>query len=81
MPTVVTHLQQRGVRLPQDATVVSRDDDAFLESIVRPIPRYVCDPAQFARRVSRAALKLAASGVFHTRPVRLLARFVASAGS
>jgi LacI family transcriptional regulator len=79
--TVVTHLQRRGVRVPEDATVVSRDDDAFLESIVPPIPRYVCNPAQFARHVSRAVLELAGSGAFSARPVRLLAKFVAGAGS
>ena len=74
--TVVTHLQRRGVRVPEDATVVSRDDDAFLDSIVPPIPRYVCHPARFARRILRAALELARGGVSSTRPVRLLPKFV-----
>jgi LacI family transcriptional regulator len=78
--TVVTHLQRRGIRLPGDVAVISRDDDAFLESIVPPIPRYVNDPAQFARRVSRAVLELAGSGMFSLLPVRLLAKFVAGAG-
>jgi LacI family transcriptional regulator len=77
--TVVTHLQRRGVRVPEDATVVSRDDDAFLESIVPPIPRYVCQPAPFARRILRATLELALGGVSSTRPVRLLPKFVGGA--
>lgn len=78
--TVVTHLQHRSIRLPADATVVSRDDDAFLQSILPPIPRYVPNPSQFARHISRAALELARNGVFSTRPVRLLAKFVEGAG-
>lgn len=75
--TVVTHLLRRGVRLPEHATIVSRDEDAFLESIVPPIARYVPSPRQFAHRVSKAALALAQEGTFSTKPVRLLAAFIA----
>jgi hypothetical protein len=56
--------------------VISRDDDAFLNFVVPRVARYTSDPAQFARRLSRAALTLAQQGTAPIRPVRLMPRFV-----
>lgn len=75
--TALTHLLRRGVRVPQNVAVISRDDDAFLDFVVPRVARYVSDPAQFARRLSRAALTLAQQGTAPIRPVRLMPRFVA----
>jgi DNA-binding LacI/PurR family transcriptional regulator len=56
--------------------VISRDDDAFLDCVVPRVARYASDPAQFARRLSRAALALVQQGTAPIRPVRLMPRFV-----
>lgn len=75
--TTLTHLAWRGVRVPQDVAVISRDDDVFLDFAVPRVARYASDPAQFARRMSRAAIQLAQQGVSPTRAVRLMPRYVA----
>jgi LacI family transcriptional regulator len=75
--TTLTHLARRGVRVPQEVAVISRDDDAFLDFVVPRVTRYASAPAQFARRVSRAAIQLARQGVSPARAVRLMPRYVA----
>ena len=74
--TALTHLARRGVRVPQDMPLVSRDDDAYLDFVVPRVARYSADPAEFARRLSRAvrARLLAEEDGF--RRVRLLPRFI-----
>lgn len=57
--TVFLHLQGAGYRIPEDISLVSLTDDNFFEYI-RPRPtRYVFDPDHYARKVARAALKVA----------------------
>ncbi|MBI5773231.1 MAG: substrate-binding domain-containing protein [Verrucomicrobia bacterium] len=75
--TALTHLSRRGVRVPQEVAVVSRDDDAFLEFVVPRMARYTSDPAQFARRVARVAMQLAQQGFAAPRAVRLMPRYLA----
>ncbi|MBI5685251.1 MAG: substrate-binding domain-containing protein [Verrucomicrobia bacterium] len=75
--TVVTLLLRRGLRIPQDVAVISRDDDAFLEFLTPAISRYVSAPESFARRLSRAVIQLAQAGFVSVKPVRLMPRFVA----
>lgn len=74
--TTLTALTQRGVRVPEEVALISRDDDAFLDLAVPRITRYTSDPAHFARKVSRAVLELAQQGFLAPRAVRLLPRFV-----
>ena len=62
--TVLTFLMRRGLRLPQDAAVISRDDDAFLDFVTPRVARYNNNPRQFARRVSNVVLQMARSGAF-----------------
>ncbi len=74
--TVLTHLQRRGVRLPQDVSLISRDDDAFLDAVVPSVARYACDPAAFARRVSRIVLQLARTGAAPARQTLMMPAYV-----
>jgi len=75
--TVVTYLLRRGLRIPEDVAVISRDDDSFLEFLTPKPARYVSDPETFARRLSRAVIQFAQTGVAPSQPIRLMPQFVA----
>jgi LacI family transcriptional regulator len=49
--TVVSFLAQRGLSVPRDVSLVSREDESFL-TYLRPAPaRYTCNPKTYARRL------------------------------
>lgn len=77
--TLVSHLHRRGVRVPEDAAVISRDDEPFLAHLVPTLARYAVDQAQFARRASRMLLELLRGGLRHGRVHYLMPRFLAGA--
>lgn len=74
--TVLTHLQRRGCRIPQDIAVISRDDEAFLQHTTPVVARYAANPAQFAARVSTAARQLAETGALPPRALRLMPQWL-----
>jgi DNA-binding LacI/PurR family transcriptional regulator len=74
--TVVTHLMQRGQRIPRDMAVMSRDDEAFLEHVTPAVTRYATNPVQFARRVSMVVRQLAEAGALPPRAIRLMPKLV-----
>lgn len=74
--TALSHLQCRGVRLPRDFSLISRDDDAFLDVVVPSVARYACDAAAFARRVSRIVLQLARTGFATARQTLIMPAFI-----
>ena len=74
--TALTALQQRGTRIPQDLSLISRDNDAFLDFVVPRIARYACNPATFARRVSRVVFQLKSEGPVSARQILLMPEFV-----
>ena len=77
--TVMMFLMQRGKRIPQDMAVVSRDNEPFLQHAVPPVTCYAASSAQFARRVSKAALQLAETGKLPPKALRLMPQFVRGA--
>lgn len=74
--TALGHIHARGLRVPMDIALVSRDDEPFLKHVVPPVARYAVNPALFARKVSRAVLELAQSGVVQPHNYRLIPRFI-----
>ena len=74
--TVLTFLMQQGLRLPSQAAVISRDDDAFLEFLTPRMARYSSSAMTFARRVTETVLGIAGSGKAPSKPIRLMPRFV-----
>jgi DNA-binding LacI/PurR family transcriptional regulator len=74
--TVVMHLQRRGVRLPQDAAVISRDDDPFFCHSSPDISRYAMNPDHFARKVSKAVRQLAETGALRGEAIRLIPKYL-----
>lgn len=65
--TTVTFLAQRCLRVPQDVSLISRDDETFL-SYLNPAPaRYWCSPRTFAKRLMQPLmLKLRGEKLGHT---------------
>lgn len=74
--TVMMFLMRRGIRIPHDMAVVSRDDEIFLAHAVPAVTRYASSPSQFARRMSQAARQLAETGALPPRAIRLMPRLV-----
>lgn len=55
---VITLLAQMQLRVPQDVSLISRDDDALLSAIF-PLPaRYIVNPSTFARRLIQPLSRL-----------------------
>ena len=74
--TVTMHLMRRGIRLPEDAVVLSRDDESFLWHASPSLGRYAVDAEQFARRVARAMRELAESGTLVPRSIRMMPKLI-----
>ena len=69
-------LLHRRLRLPQDAALISRDDDPFLEFVVPTVARYSTEPTLFARKVSRTVLRLAQGVTLLPQDYRVMPQFV-----
>lgn len=74
--TVTSVLGQMGRSIPEDVSVISRDEDTFLSYLVPEPARYVEDPIQFARKVQRMALRLSQGEPVAGRAMRLIPRLV-----
>jgi len=75
--TVMMHLMQRGLRIPRDMAVLSRDDENFLQHAIPSVARYAASPTQYARRLSLAARKLAETGALRPRAIRIMPELIA----
>lgn len=60
--TVVSGLARLGWRVPEQVSVLSRDDDPFLSFLVPAPARYVAHPREFARSVVRPVAELLDGG-------------------
>lgn len=74
--TVSMHLMRRGVRLPKDVAVLSRDDEIFLAHSSPSVSRYSVSTKTFARKVAQAVRNLADNGVLPTRSIQMIPRLV-----
>jgi DNA-binding LacI/PurR family transcriptional regulator len=54
--TVLGHLSVCKLRVPEDMTIISREDDSYLESVVPSLTRYSGNPELFATKLSRVVL-------------------------
>ncbi len=72
-----TLLAQRGLRIPQDISLISRNDDPFLAAVAPAPARYVASPLAFAKKLLSPLLQLM-NGERLARPQSLLLpKFVA----
>jgi LacI family transcriptional regulator len=72
--TVASHLTNLGVRLPGRMSLICRDRDWFLDSFVPRVARYEFNDAQVARRLARAVVQLATTGLLEPRPILIMPR-------
>lgn len=73
---VVSRLAQAGVRVPEDISIVSRDDDPFL-GYMSPVPaRYVVNPHTMAKSLLRPVLELLEGSPITQRTARIMPEFV-----
>lgn len=70
--TVTSVLAQRGLRVPRDVSVVSRDDEPFFEFLVPPPTRYAASPHAFAKKLLKPLLQLLAGEAVVPRSTRIL---------
>ena len=70
-------LAQRGLRVPQDISLISRDDDPFLASLVPEPARYRVDPHSFAKKIVGSLLQIINRSATLRSPTPLLPKFAA----
>ncbi len=73
--TALTHLQRRGLTMPGEVAVISRDDDTYLRHAVPALARYTSAAQPFAKKVGEALLQLLENPVRNIRPVRIMPEF------
>ena len=76
--TVVGRLAQCGYRIPQDISVISRDEDedTFLSFVVPAPARYTASPHAMAKTLLRTVLELLEDGVVTQGSVRIMPDFI-----
>ncbi|MSU66255.1 MAG: GntR family transcriptional regulator [Opitutus sp.] len=74
--TVSSKLAQLGVRIPEDMSVISRDEDLFLSFLVPTPARYVVSPHAMARTLLRPVLELLEGDVVTKRALRIMPEFI-----
>jgi LacI family transcriptional regulator len=79
--TVQSVLAQRGLRVPGDISLISRDDDPFLRFLAPPPARYVITPSTFARRLLHHVLQLAERRPPSSRHSLILPKFCAGSST
>jgi LacI family transcriptional regulator len=74
--TVLGYLLKRGLKFPQDALLISRDHDPFLEYMVPTVARYALNPSQYAKVASRIVIQLATGETLPQREIRLIPELI-----
>ncbi len=73
--TVVTALLNRGLTIPGDFSLISRDNDTYLNCLHPDIARYTFRRRDFAQRLARLVIQLATTGSLPKREHRLIPQF------
>jgi DNA-binding LacI/PurR family transcriptional regulator len=73
---VATRLMQTGVKVPDDISLISRDDDPFLSFVV-PLPtRYEVNPHLMAQSLLRPVLEVVEGQVVSQHTARIIPKFL-----
>lgn len=74
--TVASRLAQIGVRVPQDVSLISRDEDPFLSFLVPTPARYVVSPHTMAKTLLRPVIELLEGKVVTRRASHIMPEFI-----
>jgi DNA-binding LacI/PurR family transcriptional regulator len=74
--TAFAFLAQRGLRVPRDVSLVSRDDDSFLHYLTPQPACYTLSPKTYAKRLFRVVLTLTQGGTVAHPEQRIEPRFI-----
>lgn len=68
----LTYLQQRGLRVPADVSLVSRDDDSFLQ-FIQPVPScYSFDAHTFSKRLFKLIMQIVSGQAAGAKGVQIM---------
>lgn len=73
--TAASFLAERGLRIPQDVSLVSRDNDVFLPFLNPQPARYSCNPKTFAKRLLQPLLAQGRGEPHDARSIRIDVKF------
>lgn len=74
--TVITELARRRLCVPDDMSIISRDDDPFLDYIFPTPARYVLDPKLFASKMATTTLCVVERCAIGNKHIKLLLEYV-----
>jgi DNA-binding LacI/PurR family transcriptional regulator len=74
--TTMGYLMNRGLRLPHDVALISRDDDPLLEQMVPSVARYTMNLALYARKLSKVVLGLVRGEVVPATANKIVPSFI-----
>lgn len=74
--TVTSRLAQLGLRVPQDISIISRDEDPFLSFLLPRPARYAIPPHVFAKKLMRPLMELADGRIPSIRSTRIMPHFI-----
>ena len=74
--SVASILAKRGIRVPEDVSLISRDDDSFMAYLEPAATRYHMDAGAFAHKCMALIRPLLEGGITKLEPVRVLPKFI-----
>jgi LacI family transcriptional regulator len=74
--TVLGQLQRSGIRVPQNASVISRDSETYLSHMVPEVTCYAANPETLAQGMSRALLEMISTGMMVSMERRVMPKFI-----
>jgi LacI family transcriptional regulator len=76
VPAVMGCLMRRGLRLPEDVTLISRDHEPFLEYMVPSVARYVINPGSMAQRIFSSVAEIVQTGLVSSADFKIMPQFI-----
>ena len=74
--TAMSHLQLKGYKIPDDISIICRDNDHFLNYFTPTPSRYSADPTKFAKRIFGTTMKVVNREVITKRANVLVPDFI-----